>query len=414
MSFAKRYLLTLLMTTGLGLAGMNAEAIVNVQCPGDTNGDGISDTAGIVCKHLSGGDGFIRMADGRAGIYIFGFSDLTNWPVVANPPVTPAQAISYGTLAAQFAAPTMYFKEGDKVYLTLTNAGTVMRPDLFDPHSVHFHGFPNAATVYDGEPEASISINPSHSLTYYYEPLEVGTFMYHCHVEAAEHMQMGMLGNLYVTPKQNNLPNGTLLGTYTHQTGNKYVYNDGDGSTRYDVEVPLQIGSMDPVFHDLHLGVQPLPFANLLDTYPMLNGRGYPDTVNPAPLPAPQEKVDGGYLSANVSSNPVSSLIQAQVGKKILLRISNLNISGFYTLSAMGLTMKVVGTGAHILKGPTGLPAYYDTNSVTLGGGEAVDVLIDTTGLVSGSKYFLYTTNLNFLSNNTEDFGGMMTEIHIL
>ena len=414
MSFAKRYLLTLLMTTGLGLAGMNAEAIVNVQCPGDTNGDGISDTAGIVCKHLSGGDGFIRMADGRAGIYIFGFSDLTNWPVVANPPVTPAQAISYGTLAAQFAAPTMYFKEGDKVYLTLTNAGTVMRPDLFDPHSVHFHGFPNAATVYDGEPEASISINPSHSLTYYYEPLEVGTFMYHCHVEAAEHMQMGMLGNLYVTPKQNNLPNGTLLGTYTHQTGNKYVYNDGDGSTRYDVEVPLQIGSMDPVFHDLHLGVQPLPFANMLDTYSMLNGRGYPDTVNPAPLPAPQEKVDGGYLSANVSSNPVSSLIQAQVGKKILLRISNLNISGFYTLSAMGLTMKVVGTGAHILKGPTGLPTYYDTNSVTLGGGEAVDVLIDTTGLVSGSKYFLYTTNLNFLSNNTEDFGGMMTEIHIL
>jgi len=414
MSFAKRYLLTLLMTTGLGLTGMNAEAIVNVQCPGDTNGDGISDTAGIVCKHLSGGDGFIRMADGRAGIYIFGFSDLTNWPVVANPPVTPAQAISYGTLAAQFAAPTMYFKEGDKVYLTLTNAGTVMRPDLFDPHSVHFHGFPNAASVYDGEPEASIAINPSHSLTYYYEPLEVGTFMYHCHVEAAEHMQMGMLGNLYVTPKQNNLPNGTLLGTYTHQTGNKYVYNDGDGSTRYDVEVPLQIGSMDPVFHDLHLGVQPLPFANMLDTYSMLNGRGYPDTVNPAPLPAPQEKVDGGYLSANVSSNPVSSLIQAQAGKKILLRISNLNVTNFYTLSAMGLTMKVVGTGAHILKGPTGLPTYYDTNSVTLGGGEAVDVLIDTTGLVSGSKYFLYTTNLNFLSNNTEDFGGMMTEIHIL
>ena len=28
--------------------------------------------------------------------------------------------------------------------------------------------------------------------------------------------------------------------------------------------------------------------------------------------------------------------------------------------------------------------------------------------------YFLYSTNLNFLSNDTEDFGGMMTEIRII
>lgn len=407
MSFARRYLLTLLMTAGLGLSGMNAEAIVNVQCPGDTSNpkDGISDTAGIVCKHLSGSDGFMRMADGRAGLYIFGFSDLTGKPI--------AESLSWGTLAAQFAAPTMYFTEGDKVYLTLSNAGTVMRPDLFDPHSVHWHGFPNAGTVYDGEPDGSISINPSSSLTYYYEPVEVGTFMYHCHVEATEHMQMGMLGNLYVMPKQNALPNNTVLGSHTHQTGHKYVYNDGDGSTRYDVEYPLQIGSMDPVFHDASNTVQPLPFANMKDTYPMLNGRGYPDTVNPAPLPAPTEKIAAGYLSSNTSSNPVSLLVQAQVGQKILLRISNLNITNFYTLSAMGLSMKVVGTGAHILKGPGGLPAYYDTNSVTLGGGEAVDVLIDTTGVTPGT-YALYTTNLNYLSNNTEDFGGMMTEIRIM
>lgn len=405
MSFGRQCLLALLMTAGFGWAGTNAEAVVSVQCPGDTNGDGVSDTPGIDCRHLSGGDGFMRMADGRPSLYIFGFSDLTGRP--------PADSLNWGTLAAQFAAPTLSLKEGDKLYLTLSNAGTVMRPDLFDPHTVHYHGFPNAATVYDGEPEASIGINPGASLTYYYNLVEAGTFMYHCHVEAAEHMQMGMLGNLYVTPKQNDLPSGTVLGTHVHQAGQKYVYNDGDGSTRYDVEFPIQIGSMDPNFHDLHLGVQPLPFANMKDTYPLLNGRGYPDTVNPAPLPAPQEKVDAGYLSAGVSSNPLSSLIQAQAGQKILLRISNLNITNFYTVSAMGLTMKVVGTGAHILKGPSGLPAYYDTQSVTVGGGEAFDVLIDTTGVAPGT-YVLYTTNLNYLSNHNEDFGGMMTEIRIL
>ena len=40
------------------------------------------------------------------------------------------------------------------------------------------------------------------SITYYYNIVEPGTFMYHCHVEATEHMQMGMLGNLYVHPQQ--------------------------------------------------------------------------------------------------------------------------------------------------------------------------------------------------------------------
>ena len=75
--------------------------------------------------------------------------------------------------------------------------------------------------------------------------------------------------------------------------------------------------------------------------------------------------------------------------------------------------MKVVGNGARLLRGPTGHDLYYETNSITLGGGEAKDVLIDTTGVPNGT-YFLYTTNLNYLSNGPEDFGGMMTEITIL
>ncbi len=32
--------------------------------------------------------------------------------------------------------------------------------------------------------------------------VEPGTFIYHCHVEATEHMEMGMLANLFVHPVQ--------------------------------------------------------------------------------------------------------------------------------------------------------------------------------------------------------------------
>ena len=110
-------------------------------------------------------------------------------------------------LGANFAAPTIALNEG-RLYLSLTNVGMTMRPDLFDPHTVHFHGYGNASTIFDGEPMASTSISMGNTLTYYYNINEPGTYMYHCHVEATEHMQMGMLGNLYVHPAQD----GTAVG----------------------------------------------------------------------------------------------------------------------------------------------------------------------------------------------------------
>ena len=390
-----------------------SQAGVFVQCPGDLNGDGDRLDAGeaipanhpnSVCKHLAAGDGFIKMADDVEKLqYTFGFSDVTGVP--------PVLVMDTGLLAANFAAPTITLKEGDEFYLSLTNVTMAMRPDLMDPHSVHFHGFPQAAPVFDGMPEGSIATNQGASLTYFYNIVEPGTYIYHCHVEAAEHMQMGMLGNLYVHPAQD----GQNLGGYT-----KFAYNDGDGSTGYDVEFPLQLGSFDPEFHDLHLGIQPLPFANMKDTYTMINGRGYPDTVNPAALPTPIDPETGLSANNNVQSQKISSLVTATAGQRILLRISNLNVTNFYTVTALGLPMKVVGTGAHILRGPDpdgngplqGKNLYYDTSSVTLGGGEAVDVIIDTATVPIGT-YYLYTTNLNYLSNNDEDYGGMMTEIVI-
>ena len=53
---------------------------------------------------------------------------------------------------------------------------------------------------------------------------------------------------------------------------------------------------------------------------------------------------------------------------------------------------------------------YYQTNSITLGGGESIDVILDATDIPAGT-YFLYSTNLDHLSNDAENFGGMMTEI---
>jgi FtsP/CotA-like multicopper oxidase with cupredoxin domain len=441
MQSINRLTIPLLMALLLFFVAVPSGAQVAVQCPGDVNGDAQWTTFGqcrgdnsiscttnndcnpagpanfgpcdittevqppnTECMSLTGGDGFATMADddGRV-LYTFGFSDVTGVPA--------ADVMSAGILAAAWPAPLIAVDEGDDFYLTLTNVGMLMRPDLFDPHTVHFHGFPNAASVFDGLPESAIAINMGASLTYYYHLVEPGTFMYHCHVEATEHMQMGMLGNLYVRPAQNKTGYGGNPATVSRLGGNAasavegYVYNDGDGTTAYNVEYALQLGGFDHQFHEDHVNVQPLPFAQMRDTYAMINGRGYPDTTNPGPLAAPPE------TGRPESSQPESSLIEATPGQKILLRLSNLNVTSINTLISPSIPMKVVGIDSRELRdGATKL--HYTTNSVTMGGGQAADVILDTTGIATGT-YYLYAANLNLLSNYQEDFGGMMTEIHI-
>jgi hypothetical protein len=102
-------------------------------------------------------------------------------------------------------------------------------------------------------------------------------------------------------------------------------------------------------------------------------------------------------------------VVRANAGDRVLLRLSNLSVDAYYTLTALGLPMRIVGRGAAIARGPAGDSWAHDTSSVTLGGGDGVDLLIDTRGIAPGT-YYLYTTNLNLLSNGAnEDRGGLMT-----
>jgi large repetitive protein len=359
--------------------------------------------------HLVCGDGMAVMADGTE-LYTFGFSDQTE---VANNPSNdpekgPDKVLLPALADAKISAPTMVVTQGQEFHLDLSNVGFAFRPDLFDPHTIHFHGFPNAAPIFDGMPLASVAVLNGATLPYYYKLNTEGTYFYHCHVEATEHMQQGMIGNLWVEASQNNTNVGASLqrlpsgkGT-THQAGYHYAYNDGDGSTYFDVEFPMQITGFDHYFHDQEMAIQPTAFATMFDTYPLLNGRGYPDTVKTTPV----------HNSLDKDSQCVSSLITAKQGQRILLRISNVSETEFDTLTVPGIPMTVVAKDARLLRGPDGKSLFYKTTSVTLGGGETTDVILDTTNTKPGT-YFVYTARLNQLSNDQEDYGGMMTHIVI-
>jgi Multicopper oxidase len=394
--------------------------------------------------------------------------------------VDPRQIMDVGVMNGNIPAPLMAFDEDDEFFLTLTNVGMIMRPDLFEQHTVHFHGYPNASSFYDGVPDASVAINIGGSFTYYYLAPDAGTYFWHCHITPPEHLQMGMVGQLYVRPRQNRVPVGKSIytasqlqnGMATGQTaidlrtvcnpdadilcsanvpnssaavqaaavqGNEtigpnagqpylYAYNDGDGSTQYDVEYPIQIHGFDPNFHFVGMTFNPEAFVDMKDKYFLLNGRSYPDTVNPGPQMT--QSSDGRVHY----SQPMNSIINIPAGGKALLRISDLDVSEYQTLASVGIKMHVIGYNAKLLRDQEGNNLDYYANSITLGGGESLDVILDTcanrqvfnscngevnatTGAVATpmpkGTYFLYTPNLDHLSNDAENFGGLMTEVHV-
>jgi FtsP/CotA-like multicopper oxidase with cupredoxin domain len=351
--------------------------------------------------------------------------------------VDARQIMDVGVMNGNIPAPLMALDEDDEFFLTLTNVGMIMRPDLFEQHTVHFHGYPNASAFYDGVPDASVAINIGASFTYYYLAPDAGTYFWHCHITPPEHLQMGMVGQIYVRPRQDRVPLGGNLYSALQQqeldlrtkcdsttdilcsnplpavnsgatrtgTGN-YAYNDGDGSTYYDLEYPLQIHGFDPNFHFVGMTFNPEGFADMKDKYFLLNGRSYPDTVTTGPLET--QSADG----VNHFSQPLPAIINLTHGQKALLRISDLDVTEFQTLASLGIPMKVIALNAKLLRDQAGNNLYYNTNSITLGGGESLDVILDSTGVPKGT-YYLYTPNLDHLSNDAENFGGLMTEVHV-
>ena len=159
---------------------------------------------------------------------------------------------------------------------------------------------------------------------------------------------MGMVGQLYVRPRQNRAT-GALYAALQQQQldlrtkcdsttdilcsnplpavntgatgGGKYAYNDGDGSTAYDVEYPIQIHGFDPSFHFIGMTFNPEEFADMKDKFFLLNGRSYPDTVTPGPLKT--QSADG----VNHFSQPLPTIINIPAGKKALIRISDLDVT---------------------------------------------------------------------------------------
>jgi FtsP/CotA-like multicopper oxidase with cupredoxin domain len=391
-----------------GAAGLTGATIVGARLAGSVPVRATTDLRAAAAGthpqknvHLVGTDGWVSMPQGAPAdppffpdslapdpfnTYVFGFRNVTG--------LTPTE-IAAQRGKAQISAPMLAFDEEDDITITLSNLGLLQRPDLFDGHTLHWHGFVNAIPLFDGVPELSLSVPVGRDFSYYYRPHDAGTYMYHCHFEDVEHVQMGMTGMVFIRPAQNNAPVGN------DPAGTKYAYNDGDGSTRYDREFAFMVTELWSAAHYRDAHIQVSDWTDYDPSFFLLNGRGFPDTLEPNGDPLVS-------TAGRLQFQPISSKVTCNPGERVLLRLSNLGYRN-HAMTVDNIDLTIVAKDASLLKGRDGTTNYIHTNTVDIGPGESRDVIFEAPG---PGEYLLYDRDYSYLANGGgTGYGGMMTKI---
>ena len=351
-----------------------------------------SASAATVSLGLVATDGYITLP-GRPDpqdVYIFGFRRVAQNQLNAS----VHDLVGAYKNDAQHVAPILGFREGDDITIQLTNAGLAVRPDLVDSHTIHWHGFRTPLAVFDGVPEVSIAVPELRQFNYFYRPHDPGTYMYHCHFEDVEHVQMGMTGVVFVRPRNHA----------------NWAYNDS--STAFDREFPILLNEIWTTVHDNDENIQETIHTDYDPDYFTLNGRVYPQTILPTNDPS-------------LPNQPVSSLIQCKPGDRVLLRLANLGYQQ-HAMQLPGIDLKVVGEDATLLRSPSGDDLSYVTTTLYLGPGEARDVIFvappysaaregGTDSHGAYNRWWFRNRSANKLVNGNvpNELGGMVTEVRV-
>lgn len=120
--------------------------------------------------------------------------------------------------------PTLEFNEGDSIEIDLWNFSQGA------PHTIHLHGL-DVDQENDGVPHLSFSVPHLEHGYYKFKAPHAGTYLYHCHVVSAIHVQAGMYGLLIVHPSD----------------GSQKTW---DGGYDYDISMSMLMSEIDTIWHN--------------------------------------------------------------------------------------------------------------------------------------------------------------------
>ena len=181
-------------------------------------------------------------------------------------------------------SPTIRVEQGDQVFITLENTHYL-------PHTIHLHGVDHAWQTTKGEDNDGTeehAVFPGKTHTYEIQPRHTGTMFYHCHVQTAQHMMMGLSG-LFVI--EENQPNNWVQ---TFNVGAGQVRHPSVGVKKaYAQEYDLLYQSIDKkLAATIQAATDPRLIAKAMsrdynmtesfENYFLLNGHSFPYTLRDA------------------------------------------------------------------------------------------------------------------------------------
>lgn len=285
---------------------------------------------------------------------------------------------------ASFPAPRIDVECGDHLFITLVNLGMEHLPDLPDVHTIHIHGG-HVATQLDGVPETSWGVpmqmkmhkmepkcamphpepvDPDQAITYYFVPEHPGTYFYHCHMEAAEHVQMGMYGALIVYPSEHHLEMADVCIPEGY-TNRNFAY--ADKHTFFHKEYVLLLSDIDQVWHQYVSDSLKYFPADFKPTIWMVNGRSFPDTLLPTQVPPTigAYSIPPGY----------ESYVHVNTGERFLIRLINMGYQAV-PWHIHGWHFRIIGKDAHPMPANPKDPHSHMAFTQLVGSGESYDLLL--------------------------------------
>lgn len=284
--------------------------------------------------HLYSIDGELTLAD-ETTTYVMGFS---TWDDQFGKAPEPLDQKAKLALSKRLTVPatTIRVKKGDRVRVVPHNAGLVLSPEHSGlqgvTHTIHFHGL-DLIQPLDGVPDLPIpAVEEGKSYTYEFVPDFEGTYIYHCHVDSASHIMMGMYGALIVEGEKP-----------------KTIYG-----YPYDREYTLILSELDTKHNQAMRDDGQYNMLDWKSDYWLINGRIFvSDLANP--------------LS---SINDPKTRLVTKVGETVLLRLISVGNNHSFVLHPHGYHMTVIGTDGRKLSYP------YEKDSLPISSGERYDVLV--------------------------------------
>lgn len=316
--------------------------------------------------------------------YMRGFCD--------DSPITPDAAAPGGYVGsaqpgcANSPAPIIDVVQGDDVFIHLRNVGNANAKTPVDPHTIHLHGM-HVTTQNDGFNETSWEVpdpadaaanGTSNVGTYYFQAAKPGTYMWHCHVEASEHITMGMFGALVIRPSVGT-DNTVYGGSFNDTFDKEYIMllSDIDVDGRDFIETGAKGG-----------GTAAYNFAHHQPEWWTVNGRSFPDVLmplfdptacnanpgptgcNPAATGPTSDVVDGSYIPAG-GPLTYAATVDAAYGERVLMRTINMGYSD-QSWHLHGAHFRSVGVDANPILPENQKEAY----TLHIGSGKTHDLIV--------------------------------------